>query len=352
MQGTRHSQEFIERTLSKARQCGSHTLVQLATELNLSEGALKGRLRTRTTTMVSSACRAVFRKAARSISGARPSACWPCTKAMACTLPRCTPDAARRACSSSRSCPGAKLFGPARSRHRQRRGAAKVKFKALQGQQEMLQRDLRRKARALAEAAALQVPKKISSAVGGRGRMTCPEQRQTRLRLIQDVCTAGARLGRAWGQIGLSARTVQRWQRPEWPDGDRRVAGLHERAALAKNPSRAERDAALQIVDGNAFRNLPPSQIVPRLTDQGRDGTSVSALYRLLQLAGKIAHRRLERVRSEAQQSASLDGHAARSNLLLGHSIYLPTQVRGAYVCLYLFADLFSRKTVGWQVCY
>jgi hypothetical protein len=215
---------------------------------------------------------------------------------MACTLPRCTPDAARRACSSSRSCPGAKLFGPARSRHRQRRGAAKVKFKALQGQQEMLQRDLRRKARALAEAAPLQVLKKISSAVGGRGRMTCPEQRQTRLRRIQDVCTAGARLGRAWGQIGLSARTVQRWQRPEWPDGDRRVAGLHERAALAKNPSRAERDAALQIVDGDAFRNLPPSQIVPRLTDQGRDGTSVSALYRLLQLAGKIAHRRLERV--------------------------------------------------------
>jgi putative transposase len=45
--------------------------------------------------------------------------------------------------------------------------------------------------------------------------MTHPEQRQTLLGLIQEACTAGAAQARACAQMGLSERTVQRWQRPE-----------------------------------------------------------------------------------------------------------------------------------------
>ena len=65
--------------------------------------------------------------------------------------------------------------------------------------------------RALAEAAALLVlQKKVSGAVGGRGLMTHPEQRQTLLGLIQEACTAGAAQARSCAQMGLSERTVQR----------------------------------------------------------------------------------------------------------------------------------------------
>ena len=52
--------------------------------------------------------------------------------------------------------------------------------------------------------------------------MSTAQQRQDLLQLIQQACTGGARLERACAQIGLSVRTVQRWQHPDAQDGDRR----------------------------------------------------------------------------------------------------------------------------------
>ena len=179
--------------------------------------------------------------------------------------------------------------------------------------------------------------------------MTCPEQRQTLLQLIRSACTAGARLRPACAQVGLSERTVQRWLRPEWPDGDRRVAGLHERGAPANKLSQAERDVVMQIVNGDEFKNLPPSQIVPRLADQGRYVASESTLYRLLHLAGQTAHRRLERVPHKRSKPRAFTA-TQPDQIYCWDITYLPTQVRGAYFYLYLFVDLFSRKIVGWQV--
>lgn len=179
--------------------------------------------------------------------------------------------------------------------------------------------------------------------------MTLPEQRQTLLVLIDETCTAGARLERACSQIGLSHRTVQRWRRPEASHGDRRVAGLHKRAAPAHKLSQAERDAALQLLNADEFKNLPPSQIVPRLADQGRYIASESTLYRLLHQAGQMGHRRLERAPQKRSKPRAL--MATQPDQIFCWDItYLPTQVRGSYFYLYLFVDLFSRKAVGWQV--
>ena len=125
--------------------------------------------------------------------------------------------------------------------------------------------------------------------------MTTPQQRQTLLRLIKEACTTGARLQRACAQIGLSERTVQRWQRPEAHGGDRRAPGLHARADPANKLSEIEHQAAMAVLNDQEFKNLPPSQIVPRLADQSRYIASESTLYRLLRRAGQMAHRRLER---------------------------------------------------------
>ena len=89
-------------------------------------------------------------------------------------------------------------------------------------------------------------------------------------------------LGRACAQIGLTARTVQRWKHPYAQDGDRRVVGLHERIEPPNKFSALERQAAMALLNGEEFKNLPPSQIVPRLADQGRYIASESTLYRLL----------------------------------------------------------------------
>jgi len=179
--------------------------------------------------------------------------------------------------------------------------------------------------------------------------MTCTQQRQTLLPLIQEACAAGARLGPACAQMGLSARTVQRWQRPEARDGDRRVAGLHERWEPTNKLSKVEREAAMAVLNGDEFKNLPPSQIVPRLADQGRYIASESTLYRLLHQAGQMRHRRLERAPQKRTKPRALT--ATRPEQIFCWDItYLPTCVRGVHFYLYLFVDLFSRKIVGWQV--
>lgn len=179
--------------------------------------------------------------------------------------------------------------------------------------------------------------------------MTCPEQRQSLLRLIQEACTAGARLRRACVLIGLSERTVQRWLHPQSAGADRCVAGLHVRPEPANKLSPAEREEALQVLNGDAFKNLPPSQIVPCLADQGRYVGCESTLYRLLHQAGQMTHRRLERVPHKRSKPRALT--ARRPDQVYCWDItYLPTQVRGVYFYLYLFVDLFSRKVVGWQV--
>ena len=117
--------------------------------------------------------------------------------------------------------------------------------------------------------------------------MTCTQQRQTLLGLIEQACAAGARLASACAQIGLSARTVQRWQRPQSHDGDRRVAGLHERAKPRNKLSEAECQAAMTVLNSDEFKNLPPSQIVPRLADQGRYLASEATFYRVLRATGQ-----------------------------------------------------------------
>jgi hypothetical protein len=82
-----------------------------------------------------------------------------------------------------------------------------------------LQRELRCKDRALAEAAALLVlQKKFQAsgagftAIGGRGHMSSIAQRATLLGLVHEACCASAGLHQACALIGLAARTVQRWR--------------------------------------------------------------------------------------------------------------------------------------------
>ncbi len=175
------------------------------------------------------------------------------------------------------------------------------------------------------------------------------QQRKDLLQLIEQACTDGARLARACVQIGLSERTVQRWQRPDVQAGDRRVSGLHERAEPSNKLSAFERQAAMALLNGEEFKNLPPSQIVPRLADQGRYIASESTLYRLLHLAGQMHHRRLERAPQKRSKPRALTA-TGPDQIYCWDITYLPTQVRGSYFYLYLFVDLFSRKIVGWQV--
>jgi transposase InsO family protein len=176
--------------------------------------------------------------------------------------------------------------------------------------------------------------------------MTSAEQRATLKALIDEAIAAGARQARACAMLGLSARTVQRWQGagPEAVDG--RTLRRHEPAHKLSADERAE---LLAVANSAEFAHLPPSQIVPRLADQQRYIASESTFYRVLREASQLAHRRSERPARARSKPRAVRADAP--NQLYSWDItYLPTTIRGQHFYLYLFLDVFSRKIVGWQV--
>ena len=95
--------------------------------------------------------------------------------------------------------------------------------------------------------------------MGGRGEVTTCQQRQTLLTLIGQCCDSGARLKKACALIGLDARTVQRWQHPGNQQGDLRVGNKRRITVPPNTFSEAERQAALEVVNSDEFKELPPS---------------------------------------------------------------------------------------------
>ena len=93
-------------------------------------------------------------------------------------------------------------------------------------------------------------------------------ERQQYVAWWREALEAGARKHPAAEVLGLSLRTLQRW-----------LAGPEERQAV------------LDVCNSQEFASLPPSQIVPRLADQGRYLASESSFYRILRAADQ-QHRR------------------------------------------------------------
>jgi transposase InsO family protein len=241
--------------------------------------------------------------------------------------------------------------------------------------------------------------------------MTTTPQRQHIAHLITEACQSGARLHRACKQIGMTCRTLQRWLRPDakaaaealapelaqqqqepqanvdaeptlarapqLPPAPLTVAlqpgatapiAVPATPAIQGRPIRADHrqthlrcavtphnkltpqecDALLAVANSELFKDLPPSQIVPRLADQGIYLGSESTLQRLLRSRQQNTHRRSTRAAVKRHKPFAL--RATMVNQVYTWDItYLPTTIKGQYFYLYVFVDIFSRFIVGAQ---
>ena len=138
-------------------------------------------------------------------------------------------------------------------------------------------------------------------------------------------------------------RTYRRWQ-----SGGEDGRPIAERAAPSHTLSEAERDAIVAVCNESRFASLPPSQIVPRLADEGRYLASESSFYRVLHAAGLQHHR--GRAREGKRREPTTHEATGPNQVWCWDVSYLPSGVRGLYFYLYLVLDLYSRKIVGWEV--
>lgn len=177
--------------------------------------------------------------------------------------------------------------------------------------------------------------------------MTSLPVRQTYVEWLTEAITHGARKRLACDELGISLRTFQRWTQEDTMKADGRTTALRPTPANAL--TEAERQAILAVCNSEEFAHLPPSQIVPRLADQGRYIGSESSFYRVLRAADQ--HYRRGRSQPPHRHPAPTTHVASKPNQVWSWDItYLPSPVRGQYYYLYLIEDIYSRKAVGWEV--
>jgi transposase InsO family protein len=155
--------------------------------------------------------------------------------------------------------------------------------------------------------------------------------------------TAGARQRAASRELGLDARTVQRWR--AGADEDRRSGPRrHPPSAVSEQ----QRRHVLALLTSPRFRDLSPRQVVPTLADEGIYTVSEATMYRLLRSERLLTHRASSRPRTHHRPPELV---AATPNTVWCWDItYLRAPVRGTFYYLYLLEDLYSRRIVGWQV--
>ncbi len=147
--------------------------------------------------------------------------------------------------------------------------------------------------------------------------------------------------------MGLT--TLQRWRRQFAGNGDGvdRRKGSHRH--VAHRLTEDERKRLLLTCNKPEFAALSPWQIVPVLADRGLYIGSERSYYRVLHAHGKDHRRGRARPPQEPRPVPRL--RASGPNQVWSWDItYLPTNVRGVWLYLYLVIDVWSRKVVAWDV--
>ncbi len=171
-------------------------------------------------------------------------------------------------------------------------------------------------------------------------------ERQQIVQWIDEANAAGARRKPACELLGISPRTLQRWCQGDGIGSDARTVRQYE---PENKLSDQEREEILAVANSTEFAHMPPSQIVPILAERGEYMASESTFYRVLRDAKQLQYRQSSRPATVRHKPKALQ--ATAPNQLYSWDItYLPTTIKGVFLYLYLFMDLYSRKVVGWQV--
>lgn len=179
---------------------------------------------------------------------------------------------------------------------------------------------------------------------GQRGRLISAVDRCKAIILIKEASMAGARRFKSCEILGLTVRTLERWEKEQ--------GEIDKRASVQRRPANklTEEQCNMVLTTANsaAYQHLPPSKIVPLLADLGCYLASESTFYRILRAAKQLTHRQATKPATHKRPDAYM---ACAANQVWSWDIsYLPSQVRGIYFYLYFIMDIYSRKIVGWSI--
>jgi putative transposase len=162
--------------------------------------------------------------------------------------------------------------------------------------------------------------------------------------LVTQACDYGATQENACNIIGISSKTFQRWTR----NSNKQDGRLEPNHSPKHKLTELERKRIIKVVNEPEYSNLPPCQVVPRLADTGVYIASEASFYRVLKAHNQLKHREKSKPARQVYKPRALTATAA-NEIYSWDITYLPTQVKGIFIYLYLVIDIYSRKIVGWQ---
>lgn len=176
--------------------------------------------------------------------------------------------------------------------------------------------------------------------------MISTQEREKAIILVQDAGKAGARQRKSCEILGISERTLQRWQMqtPSAKEDQRR----HTQREPANKLSTEEKQTIINLCNSESYKCLSPCQIVPTLLDNGVYMASESSFYRVLHEHGQLTHRGKRQVSKRKKPK----GYTATgpNQVWTWDITYLPAAIKGIFYYLYMITDIYSRKVVAWEV--
>ncbi len=177
--------------------------------------------------------------------------------------------------------------------------------------------------------------------------MTALPERLELVTMVRAAHDAGARLGTACTEAGLSVRTYERWIKDGEVGADGRPEA--ERPEPSHKLTAEERARVMGVCHEPRFADLPPSQIVPRLADEGTYLASEASFYRLLRAADAQQHRG-RAAKATASEPPRHRAIGPNSVWVWDITFLASSSVIGQFFYLYAILDLWSRKIVAWEV--
>jgi len=168
-------------------------------------------------------------------------------------------------------------------------------------------------------------------------------ERDEALTLVAEAVQKGARAAVACRELGLDRRTVERWRRCNAGDQRHGPKTKPNHALSAQNHGKI-----LAIANSKEFRDVSPKVIVPRLADRNEYVASESTFYRVLRAHHALAPRGGAKPRTSKRPVEVVASKACE--VWSWDITYLPSPVRGQFFYLYLFGDVWSRRTMRAEV--
>lgn len=164
--------------------------------------------------------------------------------------------------------------------------------------------------------------------------------------LIDEAREAGARLKPACKVLNITDRTYQRWTREKGIKEDQRQ--IVTRPTPKNKLTEEERSEIIRIINTPSYANLSPSQIVPKLADEGMYIASESTIYRILKEEKMNAHR--SKTKEPVKREPPTHVATAPNQVWTWDITWLNALIKGQYYKLYLIIDMFSRLIVAYEV--